>query len=116
MRKDSDRKQRVIFIDDSGTESNELIAGGRVKFTHARNMTLADWHFEVGTLLPEHSHKHEQITKVISGEFELITEDEKYTLSPGDSVIIPPHIRHSGRALAQCRLIDVFYPMREDYV
>jgi quercetin dioxygenase-like cupin family protein len=30
-------------------------------------------------------------------------------------VIIPPHAVHSGKAMAKSRVIDVFYPIREDY-
>lgn len=111
-----DKTEREIFIDDSASVSNELIAGGTVKFSHSHNMTLADWHFDAGTLLPEHSHKHEQITKVISGELELFADEVKYVLKSGDSIVIPPHKQHHAKALTECRLIDVFHPLREDYV
>jgi quercetin dioxygenase-like cupin family protein len=65
--------------------------------------------------LPEHSHPHGQVTNVLKGEFELTVDGESKRLGPGSVVIIPPNAVHSGKALAKSRVIDVFYPIREDY-
>jgi len=40
---------------------------------------------------------------------------ETRLLEPGMVAVIPPEARHSGRALADCYILDVFYPVREDY-
>jgi quercetin dioxygenase-like cupin family protein len=40
---------------------------------------------------------------------------EARVTSPGAVAIIPPHVPHSGRAITDCRVIDVFYPTRDDY-
>ena len=37
-------------------------------------------------------------------------------MSPGDVAIIPSNIRHAGYAETDCQIIDVFYPIREDYI
>lgn len=96
-------------------DTRDLFAGGRVNFTHATAMTLAEWRFEAGAQLPEHSHPHEQISMLLSGEFELTVSGEVYRLLPGSTVVIPSNVRHSGRAIADAHLIDVFHPVREDY-
>jgi len=41
-------------------------------------------------------------------------ERESRVLDPGVVAVIPPNVRHSGKALTACRLIGVFHPGRED--
>lgn len=93
----------------------EILPGAQARFVHSEHMTLAEWHFAPGTDLPQHSHKHEQITKVISGTFVLTIDNEPVKLLEGTSVVIPPHAVHSGKAITACHLIDAFYPVREDF-
>jgi quercetin dioxygenase-like cupin family protein len=78
-------------------------------------MTFAHWLIQAGAVLPDHAHPHEQVANVIAGEFELTINGETQRLGPGSVGIIPRHARHSGRAITQCHIIDVFYPIREDY-
>jgi quercetin dioxygenase-like cupin family protein len=44
-----------------------------------------------------------------------LDEIEEKRLGPGSVVIIPPHAVHSGKSVTRSRVIDVFYPIREDY-
>ncbi len=96
-------------------EGKEIIPGYTGKFIHSRNVTLAYWAITASAALPEHSHPHEQVVNIIEGTMELTVKDETQTLTPGQVVIIPPNIPHSGRAVTECRVIDVFFPVREDY-
>ena len=105
---------RVIHPKDRRERS--LIEGSRATFTHAETMTLAEWHFEAGVALPEHAHPHEQATTLIEGQFELTVSGEARVLDSGTIAVIPSNAPHSGRALTDCRLIDVFHPVREDYL
>ena len=105
-----------IFIDEPQFhEMTDFIKGAQVRFTHSSTMTLAEWRFNPNTDLPEHSHPHEQITKVISGTLELYSEGKTYVLRAGSVAVIPPNIIHSGKAVTECHIIDAFYPVREDY-
>ena len=52
---------------------------------------------------------------MLAGTLELTVSGETHTLRPGDVFVIPPGVLHSGRALSQCRVLDVFAPVREDY-
>ena len=96
-------------------EEKVLVPGTSVRFVHSDRMTVAHWHFEPGTPLPEHSHPHEQICNVLEGDFELTLEGEPIRLSGGDYLVIPPDAVHSGRSITECRIIDVFCPVRDDY-
>lgn len=104
-----------LFLNLYDVESREPVPGADVRFVHSDNMTLAYWHFEPGTPLPDHNHPHEQVTNVIEGVYELTIEGETTRIEAGSVVIIPPHASHSGKSITECRVIDVFYPVREDY-
>ena len=96
-------------------ESKQPVDGAQVRFVHSENMTMAYWQFEAGADLPEHSHPHEQISNVMGGSFELTIDGERFDLEAGSVVVIPPNAIHSGRAITGCYVIDVFYPVRDDY-
>ena len=61
------------------------------------------------------AHLHEQVTNVIEGEFELTVSGKTKILGPGSVAVIPSNTTHSGRSVTNTRVIDVFYPVREDY-
>jgi quercetin dioxygenase-like cupin family protein len=103
----------MSFIDLDNIAEKEVIPGCRVKAVHSENMTFAYWSVQEGSLLPEHSHIHEQVVTLIEGRFELIVDGNSKILEPGWVAIIPPNAQHSGRAMTHCRIIDVFYPIRE---
>ncbi len=86
-------------------------------YAHAVNtgtMTVLHVTIKKDAVLPEHSHLHEQIVNVVEGELELTVAGEKFHLVPGRVMVLPPHIVHSGKGLTECRVIDVFHPVRED--
>jgi quercetin dioxygenase-like cupin family protein len=45
----------------------------------------------------------------------MTVDGQTQILTPGMVAAIPGNVPHSGRALTNCRIIDVFYPIREDY-
>jgi len=99
----------------SEIEWKEPVSGFKARFVHSENITLAYWDIEAEASLPEHSHPNEQVTNVIEGEIELIVDGETKILEPGSVLVVPPDAVHSGKAVTNCRIIDVFYPIREDY-
>ncbi len=85
------------------------------RFVHSERMTLAFWELPEGRELPEHSHPHEQILVQKSGRFEITVGGTTTVAEAGDCVVIPPNVSHSGRALSDCTILDIFAPVREDY-
>lgn len=104
----------MSFINTEKIEK-EMFNGAKARFVHTDGMTLSLWRFEPGIELPGHSHPHEQMTKLISGEFELTVGDETKVMTASDVAVIPPDTFHKGRAITACEMLDVFHPAREDY-
>ncbi len=72
--------------------------------------------FETGGIGTLHQHHHSQITHVESGIFEIEIDGGKQTLKSGDVFYIPPNVLHGAVCLEAGVLIDVFSPMREDFI
>ncbi len=103
------------FIDLDPIETKEIVPGYRAAFVHSDTMTLAYWTIEAGAELPEHSHPHEQVSNVLEGTFELTIAGETKRLGPGTIAVIPSNADHAGTAITDCRILDVFHPVREEY-
>jgi quercetin dioxygenase-like cupin family protein len=104
-----------MTVDLNDVQPKNLIPGFSGRFVHTDQVTLAFWDVEAGAQLPVHSHVHEQTTYVLEGRFELIVEGEAKLYEPGLVAVIPSHAVHSGTALTNCKILDVFAPVREEY-
>lgn len=66
---------------------------------------------------PPHAHPHEQVSYVAEGEIYFFLEDECDRLVPGDIFLVPPGKPHSIQLLSKhVRLVDCFYPIRQDFL
>jgi quercetin dioxygenase-like cupin family protein len=92
----------------------ELMGGFHGRFVHCDNMTLAFWRVEPDSAAPEHSHPHEQVFHLLEGRMELTVGEHCQTYEPGAVVVIPGDVPHSARSITECRVLDVFHPVRED--
>ncbi|MDO9136498.1 MAG: cupin domain-containing protein [Lutibacter sp.] len=99
----------------SNIEQKEIIKGFNGRLFHTNSFTIAFWEIEEGAILPEHAHIHEQSTQVIEGKLELVIDGVSTVLVPGMIASIPSNVIHSGKALTNCKVTDVFSPTREDY-
>ena len=104
-----------MFITIKDLPDFKIIPGYTAKLIHTDELTVMHVTVEAGHALPEHQHPHEQITNVITGEFEMTIDGVTKVCRAGDAVVIAGNVPHSGRALTDCKIIDVFNPPREDY-
>lgn len=95
--------------------AKEIIPGYTGRLIHSEHMTVAYWSITAGSPIQTHQHPHEQIVNMQEGRFELTVNGEPYVLAPGDVVVIPPNVPHSGVAITDCRILDVWTPPRDDY-
>ncbi len=73
-------------------------------------------HFDKGGIGQMHEHHHSQTTYVENGSFEVTIGEETKILGAGDGFYIPPHVMHGAVCLEAGVLIDVFSPVREDFL
>lgn len=102
-------------VDVDKITPKEIVPGFLGRVFESPSSTFLQWTIESGALLPEHSHVHEQVSYVIEGEFEFTVDGTKTVLTRGMACILPSHCVHSGRAITDCKILDVFHPIREDY-
>ena len=103
------------FINVDSLKEKEFFPGYKGRGIHTGTTTYKYWKVEAGAAVPEHSHIHEQMANVLQGEFELTIDGQTQVLKPGQVAFIPPNVKHYGRAITYCELLDVFVPEREDY-
>lgn len=72
--------------------------------------------YKVGDRVPEHHHPNEQSGYVISGKYRLKYQNYEEIIVPGDSYSIPANSAHSLEVIEAGEVIDVFTPIRQDYL
>jgi len=77
---------------------------------------LVEFKLAKGAILPKHNHPHEQTGYLVSGKIDLTIGNVTYLVSPGDSWCIPGNISHHALAHENSVAIEVFSPVREDYI
>jgi len=85
-------------------------------FGYNESIMMVKVHFKVGGVGPLHAHPHSQTTYVESGSFEVTIGNEKKVLRAGDGFYIPSNVEHGAICLEEGLLIDVFSPVREDFL
>ena len=73
-------------------------------------------HFQAGSVGAPHSHPHTQIVYVVSGVFEFDVAGEEKIIRSGDSVLVKGDLVHGCACQETGILLDIFTPMREDFV
>ena len=103
------------FIKISEISQQTMLPGFQARFIHSNSMTVSFWDVTKGSKLPEHKHPHEQISQVMEGKFQLTVNGNTQIMEPGKIAVIPSNALHSGEALTDCKVMDIFSPVREDY-
>ena len=102
-----------VRIDE--VEPRELAPGYNARLVHTERTTHSYVDIDPHMPLPEHSHPHEQIVNMLEGTYELTVDGETFVLNAGEVLVIPGGAVHSGGAHTDCRILDVFSPVREEY-
>lgn len=106
-----------MFLKHNEQGYRQLLTGIHLKtLAYGEKTLLGKFHLEKGSLLPRHSHPNEQTGYMLSGRMRFTIGDENYDVEPGDSWCIPAGIEHSAELLEDSYIIEVFSPVREDYL
>ena len=78
--------------------------------------SLSVFHLAKGSVIPLHSHPHEQTGFMVSGHMRFTTGSESMDALPGDSWCIPGGMEHAVDIIEDSVVVEVFSPVREDYL
>jgi len=88
--------------------SQKIIAGEREM--------LAQIYLKRGALVPMHAHESEQMTYILQGALKCLVGGEELLVREGEVLHIPSGTPHQAEALEDTFELDVFSPVREDWV
>ena len=110
-----EKNQRWAFYEDAEAVQ---VAPGVVRriLAYCDGLMCVENKFDEGAAGAIHSHPHTQITYVVEGEFEFAIAGVKKTVKKGDSMLKQDAVEHGCVCLKKGILLDVFIPMREDFV
>ncbi len=83
---------------------------------HTETMTLARITLAKGAVVPSHAHENEQIATVLEGRLRFRVGDEERVVAAGESVPLPGGVPHEVEALEDSVVLDVFSPVRDDWL
>lgn len=86
------------------------------KALHGDMITLARFRFDKGNKVAMHHHANDQITTVESGSVRFFTDKEETILKAGDMVCVPPDVPHGNEALEDTIIVEIFSPVRQDWI
>jgi quercetin dioxygenase-like cupin family protein len=88
----------------------------RKVMAYSEQLMIVKVAFETGAVGTLHSHPHLQMSYVEKGTFEVEIAGHKKILQTGDVFSVPSEAIHGVVCKEEGVLIDVFNPMREDFL
>lgn len=104
----SEKSEEGYKVAVEGIEQKTLV--------HGEKTLMTEFLLKKGSLLPLHSHPHEQTGYLVSGHIRLCVGDETFDVKPGDSWCVPGDVEHNAEIIEDSVAIEVFSPVREDYL
>ena len=106
-----------MFLKKSPEGYDTPVQGIRRKtLAYGENTLMTEFLLDAGSTLPSHHHPHEQTGYLVSGKIRLFINDEAFECHPGDSWSIPGNVEHRAEILEDSIAVEVFSPVREDYL
>jgi quercetin dioxygenase-like cupin family protein len=94
-----------------------VLPGIKLKtLVYGEKTLFSEFRMEANSTLPRHSHSHEQTGYLVKGKIRLSIGQETFEVEPGDSWCIPGNTDHSAEILENSVAIEVFSPVREEYL
>ena len=109
------KDQRWVFHGDALPQSAGAGVTRRV-LAYTDALMCVENTFETGAVGALHSHPHTQITYVASGRFSFTIDGETREVGPGDTMLKTDGVVHGCVCLEAGVLLDIFTPMREDFL
>lgn len=106
-----------MFVFDKECEAEVLDNGVSRKVKgHINDLMVVELTWKKGQEGAVHTHPHRQCCYIIQGTFEASMNGEKKILKGGDCAYIEGDVPHGLLALEDGVMLDIFTPMREDFL
>jgi quercetin dioxygenase-like cupin family protein len=107
----------AYFIPAGSGSRHVIFPGVEIRTAAGTNLMLSIVRLEPGSVVTDHAHPHEQMGILLEGKLEFTVGGVTRLLGPGDMWRIPGGVVHRVRAVdGPARAIDVFHPIRQDYL
>lgn len=107
----------ILFHKHTDENFKQLLPGIQMHtLVYGEKSLLAEFRLQGGNQLPRHAHPYEQTGYLVSGRIRLLIGDDQFEVEPGDSWCIPMNLPHSAEILVDSVAVEVFSPVREDYL
>ena len=83
---------------------------------HGNNTLMVEFRLQKGSVLPLHAHPHEQTGYLVKGHIRLSIGLDMHEVLPGDSWCVPGDVLHGAEIIEDSTAVEVFSPVREDYL
>ena len=101
------------WIDTPSEQINETIAR---RFITGDSVTIGRFELKQGGVVPSHAHANEQISIVLSGVLLFRIDGRETVVKAGEVMQIPPNAVHEVQVLEDTLVVDVFSPIRQDWI
>ena len=108
--------KKELFFEGSSTWEDLGSGISRQFVGYGPQQMMAKVKFEKGAIGALHRHFHSQISYVASGRFLVSVDGQEKVLGEGDGFFAQPNVEHGVKCLEAGVLIDVFAPLREDFL
>ena len=110
--------ENAVHTQLAALDTRSPIEGVVARRLAGEKVMIQDLDIAKGASAPLHNHENEQIMVLLSGRFQMTVHDADgaprvMDMRAGDVVHLPPNCPHSGTALEDCRVLDVFSPPAE---
>jgi len=86
------------------------------RFVSGQRITMAQFSFAEGGTVPRHQHENEQLMYVVEGTLRVTVGDEEVIVRRGEVLQIPSDVPHSAVALENTVDLEIFSPVRADWL
>jgi quercetin dioxygenase-like cupin family protein len=108
---------KKMFTPANTNHYTQVLPGIQLKtLAYGKKTLFAEFRLGKGRVLPKHSHPHEQTGYLVSGNIRLTIGVETFLVKPGDCWCIEGGVEHGAEILEDSVAIEVFSPVREDYL
>jgi quercetin dioxygenase-like cupin family protein len=106
-----------VFLNGTDDGYVDALPGIRRKtLSYGAETLMAEFRLLAGYPLPIHDHPQEQTGYLVSGRIRLTIGGDTHDVAPGDSWSVPGGVPHGAEVLEDAVAVEVFSPVREDYL